>query len=150
MRDDCRIFEASIRGRQSVKKDAPSFKSRDGFQRLANAMRYSLAGIRYALKNEASIRQELVALAILTPVSIVLHVGRLEHLILMISMLLVLLVEFLNSAIEAVVDRVSLEPHPLAGQAKDLGSAAVLVSLLICGLCWAVIVGPLVAHALRG
>lgn len=132
-----------------MKKDASAFKSRDGFQRLGHAMRYSVAGIRYALKNEASIRQELLGLAILTPVSVFLHVGRLEHLILMISMLMVLLVESLNSAIEAVVDRVSLEPHPLAGQAKDLGSAAVLVSLLICGLCWAAIVGPLVVRAIR-
>jgi diacylglycerol kinase (ATP) len=113
-------------------------------------MRYSMAGFRYALKNEASIRQELLALAVLTPVSMFLHVGRLEHLILFVSMLLVVMVEFLNSAIEAAVDRISLEKHPLAGQAKDLGSAAVFVSLLIWGACWAAIVGPLVFGAIRG
>ncbi len=134
----------------SVNEGPNAFKSRDGFRRLANAMRYSLAGFRYALKNEASIRQELLALAVLTPVSIFLHVGRLEHLILFVSMLLVVMVEFLNSAIEAAVDRVSLEEHPLAGQAKDLGSAAVFVSLLIWAACWAVIVGPLVVGAMRG
>jgi len=102
-------------------------------------MRYSVAGFRYALKNEASIRQELLALAVLTPVSVALHVSRLEHLVLVVSMLLVLMVEFLNSAIEAAVDRVSLEEHPLAGQAKDLGSAAVFISLLIWGASWAAI-----------
>jgi diacylglycerol kinase (ATP) len=134
----------------SVKKGPNSFKSGDGFQRLANAMRYSVAGFRHALKNEAAIRQELLALAVLTPVSMFLHVGRLEHLILFVSMLLIVMVEFLNSAIEAAVDRVSLEEHPLAGQAKDLGSAAVFVSLLIWGSCWATIVGPLVVGAIRG
>jgi diacylglycerol kinase (ATP) len=134
----------------SVNEGPTSFKSRDGFRRLANAMRYSVAGLRYALKNEASIRQELLALAVLTPVSLFLHVGRLEHLILIVSMLLVVMVEFLNSAIEAAVDRISLEAHPLAGQAKDLGSAAVLVSLLIWGACWAAIVGPQVVGAIRG
>ena len=126
-----------------------AFKSRDGFQRLANAMRYSIAGFRYALETEASIRQELLALAVLMPVSAFLPVSRLEHLALVVSMLLVLMVEFLNSAIEATVDRVSLETHPLAGQAKDLGSAAVLVSVLIWGSTWALIVGPVVLHALK-
>jgi diacylglycerol kinase (ATP) len=106
-----------------------------------------MAGFRYALKNEASIRQELLAIAVLTPVSAAFHVSRLEHLILIVSMLLVLMVELLNSAIEAAVDRVSLDEHPLAGQAKDLGSAAVFVSLLIWGACWAAVVGPLVVGA---
>ena len=113
-------------------------------------MRYSVEGFRYALKNEASIRQELLALAVLTPVSVALHVSRLEHLVLVVSMLLVLMVEFLNSAIEAAVDRVSLEEHPLAGQAKDLGSAAVFISLLIWGASWAAIVGPLLILAIGG
>lgn len=133
-----------------VSEGPNSFKSRDGFQRIANAMRYSVAGFRYALKNEASIRQELLALAVLAPVSAFLHVSRLEHIALVVSMLLVLMVEFLNSAVEAAVDRVSLETHPLAGQAKDLGSAAVFVSVLIWGACWLGIVGPLVLGAIRG
>ena len=127
-----------------------AFKSRDGVQRLLNATRYSIAGFRYALRTEASIRQELLALAILTPVSVFLPVSRLEHVALVVSMLLVLMVEFLNSAIEATVDRVSLETHPLAGRAKDLGSAAVFVSVLIWGVAWSIIVGPLLIHALRG
>lgn len=141
----------AIAERSPSLKEGPSpFKSRDGIQRLANAMRYSVAGFRYALKNEASIRQELLALAVLTPVSVALHVSRLEHLVLVVSMLLVLMVEFLNSAIEAAVDRVSLEEHPLAGQAKDLGSAAVFISLLIWGASWAAIVGPLLILAIGG
>ena len=113
-------------------------------------MRYSVAGIRYALRNEASIRQELLAFAVLAPVSAFLKVNRLEHLALIVSMLLVLMVEFLNSAVEAAVDCVSLETHTLAGQAKDLGSAAVFVSVLIWGACWAAIVGPVVVEAIRG
>ena len=136
-------------GPSSVSEGPNSFKSRDGFQRLANAMRYSVAGFRYAIKNEASIRQELLAIAVLTPVSVVLRVSRLEHLTLVVSMLLVLMVEFLNSSIEAAVDRVSLEEHPLAGQAKDLGSAAVFVSLLIWGASWTAIIGPLVVGAIK-
>jgi diacylglycerol kinase (ATP) len=82
-------------------------------------------------------------MALLTPVSLCLHVGRLEHLLLILSMLLVVLVEFLNSAVESAVDRISTDPHPLSGQAKDLGSAAVLIALIMWALTWGVIAGPL-------
>ena len=65
-------------------------------------------------------------------------------------MMLVVLVEFVNSAIESVVDRISLERHPLSGQAKDLGSVAVGIAVLMSGLCWLVIAGPVVVHVFRG
>jgi diacylglycerol kinase (ATP) len=72
-----------------------------------------------------------------------------ERLILVLSMMLVLLVEFVNTAIEATVDRISTERHPLAGRAKDLGSAAVLIALMMSALTWIVIVGPLMVRSVR-
>ena len=118
-------------------------KSNSGLRRLLAATRYSCQGVVHAVRNEAAIRQELAALAVLVPASALLPVSTIEHLILVLSMMLVLVVEFLNSAIEAAVDRISLERHPLAGQAKDMGSAAVGIALLMSGLCWLVIGGPL-------
>ena len=111
--------------------------------RLLAAWRCSIAGFRQAFAHEAAFREEVVALAVLTPLALWLPVPRTERLLLVASMLLVLAVELLNSAIEATVDRISLERHPLSGQAKDLGSAAVAVALLISALCWGVIGGPL-------
>ena len=111
---------------------------------MINALGYSYAGLRHAIAHEAAIRQEFIALAVLVPLSALLPVSTIEHLILVLSMMLVVLVEFLNSAIEAAVDRISLERHPLSGQAKDLGSVAVGVAVLMSGLCWLVIAGPVV------
>lgn len=116
-----------------------------GLRRLVNALGYSYAGLRHAMQHETAIRQELIALVILVPISTQLPVSNLEHLILVFSMLLVLLVEFVNSAIEAAIDRISLERHPLSGQAKDMGSAAVAIALLMSALCWLVVAGPIVA-----
>jgi len=101
-----------------------------------------MAGLRHALQREAALRQELFACAVLIPLAVLLPVPRLERLLLVLSMLLVVLTEFLNSAIEAAIDRISLERHPLSGQAKDLGSAAVAVALVMSALCWIVIAGP--------
>jgi diacylglycerol kinase (ATP) len=127
-----------------MSKDRSDLKSTGGVRRLIQAFGYSYAGLRHGIAHEASIRQELVACAILIPVSMLLPISSFEHLTLIISMMLVVLVEFLNSAIEAVIDRISVERHPLSAQAKDLGSAAVGVALLITGLCWFVIAGPVV------
>ena len=132
-----------------MSEERNDLKSKDGLRRLLNAMRYSYAGMRHALKSEASIRQEFIALAVMVPVSMVLPITAIEHLILVLSMMLVVLVEFLNSSIEAAVDRISLERHPLAGQAKDMGSAAVGIAVLMSGLCWVVIAGPVVARWLH-
>ena len=112
--------------------------------RLAGALRYSLAGFRHAARSEAAFQQELIAAAVLVPMALLLPVAAFERLALVLSLLLVLLIELLNSAIEATVDRISAERHPLAGQAKDMGSAAVFVALAMAALCWAVIAGPLV------
>ena len=94
-------------------------------------------------------REELIALAILVPVSVLLPVSSMEHLVLVSSMMLVVLVEFVNSAIETIVDRISMEPNPLSGQAKDMASAAVCIALLMSGLCWVVIAGPVVIQWIR-
>lgn len=129
-----------VRGNPSV--TAPSKSAKGGVRRLLDACRYSYAGFRHALRNEAALRQEVLLFVVLAPVSAILQVTRVEHVLLVLVLLLVLLVEFLNSAIEAAVDRVSTEIHPLAAQAKDLGSAAVLLSLLMAAFAWVVIAGP--------
>ena len=118
--------------------------------RLPRAIGFSLAGFRHAIRNEAAIREELIALVILVPVSAALPVTNTEHLLLVLPLMLLVAFEFLNSALEAAIDRVSLERHPLAGQAKDMASAAVLVVVLMCGLSWTVIAGPPIWHWLRG
>lgn len=115
-----------------------------GLGRIFAAVGYSLAGLRHAARHEAAFRQEAVAAIVLTPLALLLPVSGLERLLLVVSMLLVIVVELLNSAIEATVDRISSERHPLAGRAKDMGSAAVAVSLLMSFACWATIAGPVI------
>jgi diacylglycerol kinase (ATP) len=125
----------------SSSRDEP-FKGATGLRRLVNASRNSLAGLRHALAHEAAMRQEMLGCIVLTPIALLLPVPTLELLLLVLSMLLVLLTEFVNSAIEATIDRISLERHPLSGRAKDLGSAAVATALLMTALAWIVIAGP--------
>ena len=124
------------------------FKGATGLRRLVNASRNSIAGLRHALAHEAAMRQELLGFAVLTPVAVLLPVPAIERLVLVLSMLVVLLTEFINSAIETTIDRISLERHPLSGQAKDLGSAAVAVALAMSALSWIVIAGPVLVRAL--
>lgn len=107
-----------------------------GMKRVFKAFFYSLDGIASSLKHEAAFRQEVILAVILIPLSFVLHVPLAQHLMLAGSVILVLIVELLNSAIEAVVDDISLRNRPLAKRAKDMGSAAVLLSLLNCLMCW--------------
>ena len=92
-----------------------------GIRRLLNALRYQREGILYALRNDSAIRQVSAACTILSVLAIVIPASKLETLILVASSLQVVLVEYLNSAIETTVDRISLEPHPLSKSAKDLG-----------------------------
>ena len=117
-------------------------------------MKNSLAGIRVAIREESAFRQELTLAAILVPCGVA-RAGRRRssRVLLLGSVLLVLIVELLNSSVEAAIDRISLERHELSRRAKDLGSAAVMVALAMCVLTWALIVGRLllawsdVAHA---
>ena len=113
------------------------FKGKTGLRRVWNAFNYSLAGLKAAYLCEDAFRQEVILAAVLIPVSFLLPVPWMGRGLMIASVLLVLVVELVNSAIEAVVDRVSLENHRLAKRAKDIGSAAVLVSLLIVLVVWA-------------
>jgi diacylglycerol kinase (ATP) len=107
-----------------------------GIRRLLRATVYSFQGLHYALKNEAAFRQELALTVIMTPMAIWLGGDIIERIMLIAVLLFVLVVELVNSAIEAVVDRHGPEVHELSGAAKDLGSAAVFVSLMIVILVW--------------
>ena len=113
------------------------FKGKTGLRRVLNAFNYSMAGLRAALSCEDAFRQETVLAAILIPVTFFLPVSGVGRGLMIACVLLVLMVELLNSAIEAVVDRVSLDHHHLSKRAKDIGSAAVLIALLNVALVWA-------------
>jgi diacylglycerol kinase (ATP) len=120
--------------------DAPPpnpYKGRTGLDRVIHAAGYSLAGLRSAHRFESAFRQEFWLAVVMLPAAFWLGRGWVEVALLAGSVLLVLIVELLNSAIEATVDRVSLELHDLAKRAKDYGSAAVLLSLLLAASVWA-------------
>jgi diacylglycerol kinase (ATP) len=118
--------------------------------RLKIALTYSLRGLTAAYRQEAAFRQELLLCVIGFTVAVVLPVSALQRVALIGVLLLVLIVELLNSALETVVDYISTEHHPLAGRAKDIGSAAVFLSLMLTGLTWAVIAGPLLWQWVSG
>ncbi len=107
--------------------------------RVMRAASYSAAGLAAAFKNEAAFRQELALFVVLAPLGFWLGNDGVERALLVGSLVLVLIVELLNSAIEAAVNRVGSEPHELSGRAKDLGSAAVFVSLLLVVIVWALV-----------
>ncbi|MDR8524176.1 diacylglycerol kinase [Shewanella fidelis] len=110
-----------------------------GIKRVIRATGFSIQGLKSAWKNEAAFRQELVLAAIMLPIALFVDASLVERVLLILALFLVLIVELINSAIEAVVDRISDEHHPLSGQAKDIASAAVFMSLMFCGLTWAII-----------
>lgn len=107
-----------------------------GFKRLSNAAIFSYQGIKSAYKHEEAFRQEVFILCLVIPAAFYLASSLADALWLICSFLFVLLVELLNSAIEAVVDRISDEQHELSGRAKDMGSAAVSVALIMCAGVW--------------
>jgi len=107
-----------------------------GLTRIINAAGYSWLGFKAAYRHEAAFRQECFLVLMLTPVALIFAPGYAEKAILIASLMFILLVEILNSAIEAVVDRLGDEIHPLAGRAKDMGSAAVLLAFIVSGLIW--------------
>jgi diacylglycerol kinase (ATP) len=116
------------------------FKGETGLRRVFSAARNSLAGLREALRCEDAFRQELALALLLVPLALWIGASAVERALLIASVLVVLIVELLNSAVEATVDRISFENHRLAKRAKDIGSAAVLLALLNAGCVWAVIV----------
>ncbi len=121
------------------------FKSKSGLKRITSALGYSIDGLRAAWRHEHAFRQELMVVVPAVLIALWLPVSRLEKVALVAVLLLVLIVELLNSAIEAVVDRVSLEKHTLSKNAKDLGSAAVLLACMLAAVTWAVVLYPLFA-----
>ncbi|MBL6838061.1 MAG: diacylglycerol kinase [Puniceicoccaceae bacterium] len=118
----------------------PHIHKNNGIQRVFKAFVYSLEGLASSMKHEAAFRQEALLAVILIPASFLLHVPIAQHLVLVASVILVLIVELINSSIEAVVDDISLRNRPLAKRAKDMGSAAVLLSLINCLVCWASVI----------
>ena len=119
------------------------FKSKSGLKRISSALGYSIDGLRAAWRHEHAFRQELVVVVPGIVIALLLPVSRLEKVALVAVLLLVLIVELLNSAVEAVVDRVSFERHPLSKNAKDLGSAAVLLACLLAAATWLLVLLPL-------
>jgi diacylglycerol kinase (ATP) len=126
------------------------FKSTGGAKRVLNAARYSMRGLVFAWRVESAFRQELSLALVLVPTALLLPVSVLEKLALVASVVIVLIVELVNSSIEAAIDRISLDPHRLSGRAKDLGSAAVFLALGLCALTWGAIAGPVLATVAAG
>ncbi len=125
-----------------------SHKSKSGLVRIWRAFFYSMEGFSAALRHEHAFKQELVLCALLLPFAIFLPLGLVERVILISTLLMVLVVELLNSAIEAIVDRVSLENNELSKRAKDLGSAAVFLCLTVTAIAWVLLAGPAVLRLL--
>ena len=115
------------------------FKGKTGLRRIWNAFFYSMAGFKAAFLNEDAFRQEVLLAAVLVPLALFLPATALGKALMIASVLLVLVVELLNSAIETTVDRISLENHQLAKRAKDIGSAAVFVSLWNVVVVWGLV-----------
>jgi diacylglycerol kinase (ATP) len=118
---------------------ASPFKGKTGIARIVNAAGYSWAGLTAAFRHEDAFRQEVVLFIVLAPLALYLGDTGIERALLIGSLLLVLIVELLNSSVEAAVDRVSLERHPLIKRAKDMGSAAVMIALVNVAMVWALV-----------
>jgi diacylglycerol kinase (ATP) len=115
------------------------FKGKTGLQRVLNAAKYSWAGLGAALRHEDAFRQEVLLALLLIPLGLYLGETGSERALMIAAVLAVLIVELLNSAIEAAVDRISLEHHVLIKRAKDMGSAAVMLALVNVAVVWALV-----------
>ncbi|QWE15343.1 diacylglycerol kinase [Polynucleobacter sp. AP-Sving-400A-A2] len=121
-------------------------KGNRGLTRAWHAAKNSWCGIVYAFQEESAFRQELFLLVVLTPIALFLPISPLEKCALIASLIMVLVVELLNSSVEAAIDRISFDHHDLSKRAKDFGSAAVMLALLISALLWVTICIPLVIN----
>jgi len=119
-------------------------KGNKGLTRALHAAKNSWCGLVYAFMEESAFRQELTLFALLTPIALVIPVSLLEKALLVSSLVMVLVIELLNSSVEAAIDRISFEHHDLSKRAKDFGSAAVMLALFISILLWAAVCIPLV------
>jgi diacylglycerol kinase (ATP) len=126
---------------QDMPKDTPPaespLKGKTGLRRIVNAFFNSLAGLQAAWRHESAFRQEIALACVLLPVAFAVPMPGVERALLAASVLLVIVVELLNSSVEAAIDRISLDHHPLSGRAKDIGSAAVFFALVLLGVVWA-------------
>ncbi|WP_261816251.1 diacylglycerol kinase [Vibrio gallicus] len=111
-------------------------KGNTGLNRIVKATGYSMQGLKSAFQHEAAFRQELLLALVLIPLAFLLDVGQAERMLMILSVFIVLIAELINSAIEAVVDRVGAEVNELSGRAKDIGSATVFVALLLMIYIW--------------
>ncbi|POA96930.1 diacylglycerol kinase [Chromobacterium sinusclupearum] len=121
------------------KMEESPFKGKTGIRRLINALGYSLDGMRAAYRHEDAFRQLVLLAVVLIPLAFIVHTTPLARALLVASSLATLIIELLNSAIEAAVDHTSLERHPLAKRAKDMGSAAQLLGLINLALVWGIV-----------
>ena len=112
------------------------YKGKTGIKRLANAFTYSVAGTLAAFKHEDAFRQEVILSVVLIPLAIYLGQTAIEQALMIASILLIIIVELLNSSLEATVDRISVKRHKLSKRAKDIGSAAVFFSLVNASVIW--------------
>ena len=124
-------------------------KGQSGIRRLINAFFYSLSGLTIAFRHESAFRQEIALAVVLIPIACLLPVAAVDRVLLIASVLLVLIVELLNSSVEAAIDRIGFDTHRLSKRAKDLGSAAVLIALALLLMTWVMLAGP-VALRLAG
>jgi diacylglycerol kinase (ATP) len=127
---------------EAINRDSEAEPKLTGVFRSLFALRNSIKGFKSAWRAESSFRQEVILFLLFSPLLVVLDIPPIQRLLLLVTMLLVLLVELINSSIEAAIDRISLERHELSARAKDCGSAAVTLSLLICALTWGTICVP--------
>jgi diacylglycerol kinase (ATP) len=118
------------------------FKGKTGIVRLVHAFFNSCAGLADAFRYESAFRQEIAMAAVLIPLACFLSVSPVERALLVASVLFVMIVELLNTGVEVAIDRISFEHHSLSKRAKDIGSAAVLVSLLLMAIVWLLVAGP--------
>ena len=118
------------------------FKGQTGLRRIWNALGYSLSGLRAAYRNEDAFRQESLLAAVMIPVALLLPVPGIDKALMIASVLFVLVVELLNSVVEAAIDRISLDDHRLSKRAKDIGSAAVLIALINVLATWSLVLLP--------
>jgi diacylglycerol kinase (ATP) len=122
--------------------DESPHKGQRGVRRVFNALLFSLSGLRLAFRHESAFRQEIGLAAVLLPLGCVLPVSPVERVLLIGSVLLLLIVELLNSSVEAAIDRIGLDTHRLSKRAKDQGSAAVLLALVALAMVWALLAAP--------
>jgi diacylglycerol kinase (ATP) len=134
------VSGAHLPGEAPALADSRALKGRRGLRRILNALGYSVEGLAAAWRHEDAFRQEVILGALLAPLGLWLGRSPLERALLLGSLGFVLVVELLNTAVEAAIDRLSFEIHPMAKRAKDLGSAAVLLALLSAGGLWLAVI----------